>query len=123
MGGEGPSDPRPLWLSIRGRVYDVSRGEKFYGKEGPYHVFVGRDATRAFCTGCLEPECLIPGLEGLSPKQIREADRWAEFFEFHDRYSFVGTLTSATEDMDALVELALEAEAVGEFSPPEVPST
>lgn len=42
------------------------------------------------------------------------------FFEFHDKYKFVGTLTTATENMDALVEMALEAEAAGDFSPPEI---
>mmetsp|Transcript_16491 Transcript_16491/g.30433 ORF Transcript_16491/g.30433 Transcript_16491/m.30433 type:complete len:168 (+) Transcript_16491:77-580(+) len=66
----------PLWLSIKGRVYDVSEGASFYGPGARYFGFVARDATRAFCTGCLEPECLIPILDGLGEKQLQEADRW-----------------------------------------------
>ena len=48
-----------LWLSILHRVNDVTAGRKFYGPGVKFHGFVGRDATRAFCTGCLLPECLI----------------------------------------------------------------
>jgi membrane-associated progesterone receptor component len=68
----------PLWISIKGRVYDVTAGSKFYGVGKPYYKFVGRDATRAFCTGCMEPECLISNLDGLTEYQLREADRWLE---------------------------------------------
>jgi predicted heme/steroid binding protein len=68
----------PLWISIKGRVYDVTAGSKFYGVGKPYYKFVGRDATRAFCTGCMEPECLISNLDGLTEHQLREADRWLE---------------------------------------------
>jgi predicted heme/steroid binding protein len=71
--GEGG---KPLWLSIKGRVYDVTQGAAFYGPGTSYNGFTGRDATRAFCTGCLEPECLIASLDGLTQKQLKEADRW-----------------------------------------------
>lgn len=37
--------------SILGEVFDVSKGEKYYGKKGAYKGFVGRDASRAFITG------------------------------------------------------------------------
>jgi predicted heme/steroid binding protein len=72
------SDGRPIWLAVKSRVYDVSAGAKFYGVGRRYHIFVGKDATRAFTTGCLKTECLISSLEGLSEKQRREADRWLE---------------------------------------------
>ena len=119
---EGGSHRKPLWLSLRGRVYDVSAGEKFYGDGGPYNIFIGKDATRAFCTGCLEEECLIASTDGLSSEQIREADRWVEYYEFHDKYSYVGKLEDTTGNIDALVELALETEAVGDYNPPKVPN-
>jgi predicted heme/steroid binding protein len=77
-GARGGVDGTPLWLSVRGRVYDVSNSASFYGPGRKYHIFTGKDATRSFCTGCLEPECLIPSIDGLSPKQIKEADRWLE---------------------------------------------
>jgi len=117
----GNSEAAPLWLAIRGRVYDVSQGKKFYGPGAPYHKFVGRDATRAFGTGCTEPDCLIASLDGLDAHQIREADRWIEYYALHDKYTFVGTLHDTSGDLDALVEMAMEAEAAGDYSSPPVP--
>jgi len=82
----------PLLLAIRGRIYDVSAGGAFYGPGRSYHKLVGKDATRAFSTGCLDPECLIASTAGLRESQIREADRWIELYEHHDKYKLVGQL-------------------------------
>jgi predicted heme/steroid binding protein len=30
-----------LYLAILGKVYDVGKGEKFYGSSGSYHFFAG----------------------------------------------------------------------------------
>lgn len=90
---DGLHDPdAPLWLAIKGRVYDVSAGRSFYGPGQRYHSFLGKDATRSFCTGCLEPACLISALAGVPERQQKEADRWVEYYEHHDRYTFVGRL-------------------------------
>ena len=82
----------PLFLAIHGRIYDVTAGGPFYGPGRSYHKLVGKDATRAFCTGCLEPACLISSTRGLTPKQLKEADRWIELYEHHDKYKLVGTV-------------------------------
>lgn len=34
-------DKPELYLSLLGNVYDVTKGEKHYGKDGSYHYFVG----------------------------------------------------------------------------------
>ena len=71
-------DGAPVYVALRGRVYDVSAGKKFYGSGKPYHHFVGRDASRAFATGCRAVECVSADLDGLGPSQLRELDRWME---------------------------------------------
>ena len=47
------SEPNmPIYLAINGTIFDVSAGRHAYGPGGSYSVFAGRDATRAFVTGC-----------------------------------------------------------------------
>ncbi len=67
-------DGAPLYLSIKGRVYDVSAGAKFYGEGKEYHDWIGKDASRSFGMGCrggldrMGHECLSESLEGLNEK-------------------------------------------------------
>ncbi|KAL3760493.1 hypothetical protein ACHAWU_001828 [Discostella pseudostelligera] len=107
-------DGAPLYLSIKGRVYDVSAGHKFYSEGKEYHEWVGKDATRSFGTGCrggkdkLGVECLSESTEGLTEAELKEIDRWVELYETHDKYTFVGHLVDdpvndileQVEDMD-----------------------
>eukprot|EP00339_Tiarina_fusa_P019108 CAMPEP_0117073566 /NCGR_PEP_ID=MMETSP0472-20121206/51808_1 /TAXON_ID=693140 ORGANISM="Tiarina fusus, Strain LIS" /NCGR_SAMPLE_ID=MMETSP0472 /ASSEMBLY_ACC=CAM_ASM_000603 /LENGTH=197 /DNA_ID=CAMNT_0004798187 /DNA_START=123 /DNA_END=716 /DNA_ORIENTATION=- len=103
-------DGGPLFLGIKGRVYDVSAKQSFYGEDGKYNLFVGKDATHAFATGCLQDteECVNPSMDGLDAKELREIDRWVELYETHDKYTFVGFLV---EDP---VNKILEADEAGE---------
>ena len=49
---DGSNPDLPIYLAINGTIFDVSAGRKTYGPGGSYGVFAGRDATRAFVTGC-----------------------------------------------------------------------
>lgn len=89
------SDPSlPLYISLNRSIYDVSASRHIYGPGGMYGVFGGRDASRAFVTGCFEPEVdLVPYLEGVEEMYVplwlsrrSEADEgikaeWAEVLE------------------------------------------
>jgi len=44
---DGSSPSRPLYLAIKGVVFDVTAGEKFYGPGKAYSKFAGRDITRS----------------------------------------------------------------------------
>ncbi|KAJ3092751.1 hypothetical protein HK102_003320 [Quaeritorhiza haematococci] len=94
------SDPsKPIYLAINlilcsspnysGKVYDVSAGRDYYGPDGGYHFFAGRDAARAYITGCFETH-LTHDLRGLSEKEIESLSTWTEFYENHDKYFYVG---------------------------------
>lgn len=102
-------DGAPLYLSIQGRIYDVSANEKFYGENGNYHLFTGTDATRAFATACLLPECVESSTEGLSDAEMKEIQRWIELYETHDKYSFIGHLLDV-DPVDAMLALDEEME-------------
>ncbi|KAG7356747.1 cytochrome b5-like heme/steroid binding domain containing protein [Nitzschia inconspicua] len=99
-------DGNPIYLSVFGRVYDVTEGEKYYGEDGSYSMFAGKDVTRALCLGCKTPECLVRSTEGLTEKQLDEGKRWLSFFQLHDKYPYIGRLERLDSEawLDSLVE-------------------
>ncbi len=47
------SDPsKPIYVAIKGRVYDVTPKKEMYGKGAGYNVFAGKDASKGL-GGCL----------------------------------------------------------------------
>ena len=106
-------DGNPILLALFGRVYDVSSGEKFYGKEGKYSFFAGRDVTRALSTGCLSHSCL-GSIDGeneviqLNEKAKKEGLRWVSFFDTHDSYSHVGMVSEAQSIEDLINDMVNE---------------
>lgn len=52
----GTSTSLPIYLCINGSIYDVSAGRHAYGPGASYSFFAGRDATRAFVTGCFRDD-------------------------------------------------------------------
>ena len=49
----------PIYLSINRTVFDVSAGRHTYGPGGSYSAFAGKDATRAFVTGCFAEDSTL----------------------------------------------------------------
>ncbi|RUS25659.1 hypothetical protein BC938DRAFT_471824 [Jimgerdemannia flammicorona] len=75
------SDPNlPIYIAIDGEVFDVTEGRGYYGPVrasywnvvlgGSYHQFAGRDAARAWVTGCFETH-LTHDLRGLTEEQMK----------------------------------------------------
>ncbi|KZO98985.1 cytochrome b5 [Calocera viscosa TUFC12733] len=58
----GVEDKRIL-LAINGKVFDVTAGAGFYGPDGPYGNFAGRDASRGMAKQSFDIEMLSP-IEG-----------------------------------------------------------
>lgn len=79
----------PILLGIDGDVYDVSANRRVYGPGGSYHVFAGKDAARAFVTGCFTHH-LTHDIRGLTEKQLKSLDHWKNFFKNHKDYPKVG---------------------------------
>lgn len=60
---DGRDPSLPIYLALNGSIYDVSANREMYGPGGGYSFFAGRDAARAFVTGCFR-EDLTPDLRG-----------------------------------------------------------
>lgn len=61
---DGTDPTKPIYLALNGTIYDVSASPQTYGPGGSYHFFAGRDAARAFLTGCFAEDA-VPDLRGV----------------------------------------------------------
>ncbi|KXH50665.1 membrane-associated progesterone receptor component 1 [Colletotrichum simmondsii] len=93
----------PIYLAVRGRVFDVSHGRNFYGPGGPYSNFAGRDASRGLALGSFDEDMLtedldgpLDPLEGLGPDEIEALQGWEENFD--SKYLVVGRLTAVGDE-------------------------
>ncbi|MCJ1310337.1 hypothetical protein MMC25_004001 [Agyrium rufum] len=59
----------PIYLALNGTIYDVSTSPQTYGPGGSYHFFAGRDASRAFVTGCFQTD-LTPDMRGVEEMYV-----------------------------------------------------
>ena len=87
----------PVYLAVRGRVFDVTAGRNFYGPGGPYENFAGRDASRGLACGSFDEDMLTKNLEGplddlkdLGADEMEALRGWEERFE--EKYLVVGKL-------------------------------
>lgn len=104
---DGRTETTPIYISVKGNIYDVSAAREMYGPGGAYSGFSGRDATRGFANGCMEERCMTSSLEGLTEVERKEIDRWVELYHNHDKYTYIGRLLTV-DPMDAIVTEEIE---------------
>ncbi|CAN6626502.1 hypothetical protein TRVA0_010S03268 [Trichomonascus vanleenenianus] len=87
------SDPAlPIYVAIDGKVYDVSSNPGMYGPGGSYSFFSGRDAARAYVTGCFTTD-LTHDLRGLDEEEASKGIAgWQQFYDNSHKYWYVGTV-------------------------------
>ena len=93
----------PVYLAVRGKIFDVTSGRNFYGPGGPYQNFAGRDASRGLAFGSFDEEMLTQDLQGpldtlqdLGEAEWEALRGWEE--RFQEKYLVVGELVAVGEE-------------------------
>jgi len=94
---DGEGDDGRVLVGVLGKIYDVTKGKRFYGPGGPYSGFAGRDASRGLATfnvSAINDE--YDDLSDLKPSEIEQVREWE--LQFSEKYDFVGKLIKPGEE-------------------------
>ena len=85
----GSQHEKRIYLCCKNIVYDVTSAKDFYGPEGPYANFAGRDASRALALMSLKIEDVEnTDLSDLDDEQLSVLNDWER--KFKSKYKIVG---------------------------------
>jgi membrane-associated progesterone receptor component len=83
-----------IYIALKGDVYDCTKSVEYYGAEGPYHCFAGRNATRAMAKLSFEEsELCNPDYSKLGPFERDTLEDWVSKFKHYKVYPVVGRLS------------------------------
>ncbi|KAF8197053.1 cytochrome b5-like heme/steroid binding domain-containing protein [Pholiota molesta] len=89
-------DNERILLAINGTVFDVTAGRNFYGPDGMYGNFAGRDASRGMAKQSFDIDMLTPvdqpldKLDDLKQDEIDNMKGWIDHFS--NKYIICGKL-------------------------------
>lgn len=85
-------DPfRPIYLSIKGIVYDVTPGRSFYGPGGGYAAFAGKECARALAKMSMSAADICGNLDDCSEKELGVLADWEA--KLSAKYKAVGKVS------------------------------
>ncbi|KAF9331460.1 hypothetical protein BG006_005688 [Podila minutissima] len=93
---DGRTPDARILMAVNGKVFDVTRGKQFYGPDGPYGNFAGRDASRGLAMNSFDKSMLAPldgpidKLEDLKEDERSSLEDWEVLFD--GKYQLVGKL-------------------------------
>lgn len=94
----GVDNPK-IFIAMKGEVYDVTKAADYYGPEGTYNCFAGRDASRAMAKLSFEEaELSNPRIDDLGPFERDVLEQWVEKFKFYKQYPIVGKVSAPKTD-------------------------
>ncbi|KAK7075218.1 heme binding [Halocaridina rubra] len=93
---DGKGEYGRVCVAVNSKVFDVTRGKKFYGPGGPYSAFAGHDATRALATfNVNDVKDEYDDLSDLSTMQMDSVREWE--MQFTEKYDYIGKLLKPGE--------------------------
>ncbi|CAO1630304.1 unnamed protein product [Jaminaea pallidilutea] len=87
---DGSDKEKPVWVAIKGKVFDVTPRREMYEPGKGYHIFAGKDGSRGLGMSSLKPEDAVSDYSTLDDKQLKVLDDWVAYYS--KRYNQVGIL-------------------------------
>ncbi|ORY48455.1 cytochrome b5 [Rhizoclosmatium globosum] len=93
---DGRDPEKPIYLSLKGMIYDVSHRRDLYAPGGQMNEFAGKDVTRAFSMSSmgsrnkLKPTDFNADFQVMSDEQRETLENWVAFYDA--AYKVVGTI-------------------------------
>ncbi|XP_037351770.1 neudesin [Talpa occidentalis] len=66
----GAEEDQPIYMAVKGVVFDVTSGKEFYGRGAPYNALTGKDSTRGVAKMSLDPADLTHDMTGLTAAEL-----------------------------------------------------
>ncbi|GAC97598.1 potential sterol binding protein [Pseudozyma hubeiensis SY62] len=85
---DGTDESKPVYVAVKGTVFDVSPKREMYAPGKGYHIFAGKDGSRGLGMSSLKPEDAVPDYSTLDDKQLKVLDDWHSYYT--KRYNIVG---------------------------------
>jgi membrane-associated progesterone receptor component len=97
---DGSMGEKPIYIAIKREVYDVSEAPESYGKDGSYHMFAGKDASRALGKFTFD-EDVVNNLEyeDLTNFERDCLENFVVKFKYHKGYPVRGILSFPPKDL------------------------
>ncbi|OJA20524.1 hypothetical protein AZE42_01593 [Rhizopogon vesiculosus] len=100
---DGSDLSKPIYVSIKGIVFDVTRKSDVYGPGKSYNIFAGKDGSKGLGKSSLNLEDAVPDYSDLPENEKKVLDDWFSFFQ--KRYNIVGRVTDMPASVSTLSNL------------------
>eukprot|EP00892_Ulva_mutabilis_P008875 jgi/Ulvmu1/635/UM010_0005.1 len=99
---DGSDKSLPLLICVKGIIFDVSPGRDFYGPDGPYAVFAGKECARALALMSTKVEDCTGETEDLPEDKKQILRDWE--VKFMGKYRVAGALANSGIDLSQYEE-------------------
>ncbi|KAF9444174.1 cytochrome b5 [Macrolepiota fuliginosa MF-IS2] len=89
---DGSDSSKPIYVAIKGDIFDVTHKADSYGKGKSYNIFAGKDGSRGLGKSSLKLEDAVADYSVLDEAERKVLDDWHSFF--CKRYNIVGRVVS-----------------------------
>ncbi|KAI9096219.1 cytochrome b5-like heme/steroid binding domain-containing protein [Phlyctochytrium arcticum] len=90
---DGSNESAPVYLAVKGTVFDVTRNREMYTPGKGYSVFAGKDASCALGKSSLKPEDCVADYSGLNAEEMETLNKWEAHYT--KKYNIMGTVESS----------------------------